>query len=445
MKKRLHFYILTEKMINNRTNIFKNCILLIIFAWIIGLIGLLFAYFIPSNQVKTDTAIEIFKNEGPGPILLRDHLSTRLDNYTDSIMINTASYEGDESFINQVLLNFHNEMSGETPFESFINTSSTLPQISVNYARYWHGYLPVIKPLLCIFDYSYLRIINYILQLTLVILISVKMLLCKLNQYIIPFWGMYATLSPIALGKSLQYSTMFYVISFVILIILCSKSRVNEAKTIYFMIIVGCITSYFDFLTYPIVSMCVSLVFLELISENSKKTYYESFKMIIISSVSWSIGYVGMWAGKWILASWFTDYNVIKDAILSGIYRMSSDVYDSGFYEKITPFTSLQKNIMVLVSPLYFFLGLLLIILIVIQSKFSINNSNKNTLKNRLFSFGLIGFIPILWLLIMCNHSYVHSWMTYRNLSSSVLAWGCAFIELLNYRMKKESKQNVNY
>ncbi len=419
----------------------KKIIIIQLTAWIIGMLGLLFVYCIPSSKLKTKSAVNIFQTEGPGPILYKEHLSTRLDNYTDSIMINTACYDGNESLVNKAMLNYHYETYGESPFYSFINDTPTLCKRSVSYARYWHGYLLVLKPLLCIFEYSSLRRINFFLQITLFACIALMMYFRKLKQYILPILGMYIVLSPITIGKSLQYSTMFYITTFTIIYLLYKNYSFKDKDYLfYFMLIVGCITSYFDFLTYPIVSLCVSLVFLGLNSNNSEITGKEAVESIIIGSASWAIGYIGMWAGKWIFASLLTDNNVIKDAILSAIYRLSRETSDSGIYEKINTLLCLKNNITILVSPLYLLIGVSWTVFISIISKFTFSRcTNENTIKIRIIYFLLIGFIPLLWIILMCNHSFVHSWMTYRNLSSSVLAWECALVELTNYYRIKQA------
>ena len=43
--------------------------------------------------------IDVLKNEGKYPLLIDGYISTRLDNYTDAIMILTALYEDEEKSV----------------------------------------------------------------------------------------------------------------------------------------------------------------------------------------------------------------------------------------------------------------------------------------------------------------------------------------------------------
>ena len=169
----------------------ENCIWILLVAWMVGFVALLLVYAIPAHMVKAESAIKTFSAEGPGPILHEGYISTRLDNYSDSWMINTAQYEGPEPLGHKALLNYHYEKEGKTPFDSFILSIEAKNEMkSVSYARYWHGYLLILKPLLCFFDYATIRTMNGCVQLILILWIILKMASSEWKRLILPFLGM---------------------------------------------------------------------------------------------------------------------------------------------------------------------------------------------------------------------------------------------------------------
>src|SRR3990167_10964141 len=117
--------------------------------------------YIPSKLLKHNIgeSIKTLKMEGTYPsfgLLFRQIV---LDNFTDSIILNTA-YSVDET--QPIMSAFTNNRFMET--DNAINQIDNLesnylnkPGIQVRYERYWHGYLVFVRPLLTIFSYSSVR------------------------------------------------------------------------------------------------------------------------------------------------------------------------------------------------------------------------------------------------------------------------------------------------
>lgn len=57
-------------------------------------------------------------------------------------------------------------------------------------------------------------------------------------------------------------------------------------------------------------------------------------KELCSSTIAWGIGYVGMWMGKWVIASLFTDENIIYDAVKQIKFR-SGNTYKEETYTYI--------------------------------------------------------------------------------------------------------------
>ena len=65
-------------------------------------------------------------------------------------------------------------------------------------------------------------------------------------------------------------------------------------------LIIGMVTVYFDFLTTETLSILVSLLFIVHVSKKQRK---EKWMLAAKTCVAWLIGYLGMWAMKWVIAS----------------------------------------------------------------------------------------------------------------------------------------------
>ena len=87
----------------------------------------------------------------------------KADNFTDTYMLNIAA-SADENHAVDCALSNYTFTSGDPDTMAFDterlakHDSSDLSRDS--YARYWHGYLVFLRPLLTITDYSGIRIIN---------------------------------------------------------------------------------------------------------------------------------------------------------------------------------------------------------------------------------------------------------------------------------------------
>ena len=61
------------------------------------------------------------------------------------------------------------------------------PAPESNYGRYWHGYLAVFKPMLSIFTYEQLRVVNAVWVAALGLTVAALMWRRGLRRYILPF------------------------------------------------------------------------------------------------------------------------------------------------------------------------------------------------------------------------------------------------------------------
>lgn len=410
---------------------------IVVICAILGVVALVITYFIPQEAMYEnvkESAI-VLHNEGLGAHVWETISETMLDNYTDGLMINVSYTETDDG-IRDILLGTWTEVDGINPMESLyevIALANDDYQI-INYGRYWHGYQIILRPLLCFFTYADIRQLNMFIQLALVFALVYILAKSKDKMLIFPFLGMYAFLSPVALFSSFQYSACFYVMMVALIGLFGLKKYINDMNRIYLFLLVGILTAFFDFLTYPFITLGVPLIAYLASDDECLIFFKKSIKEISFNTVSWGIGYVGMWASKWVIASVFTNENVISNAVEKIKFRSGH------FSHRDTWLSTMKLNLSVCNKIV------LLLIFILLAVFFIINRiKNYRSMHMRVcpgtFTILFVSGYPLIWYYFSMEHSSCHSYFTWRELAISV--FGILAIGVVNLQKKAVCPQKA--
>lgn len=393
-----------------------------IVALILGLMAatilMLLINLLPEKAMKQHIteSVKVMEQEQDYHEVIPGMISSRLDNFTDSIMLVSSAHKAETGLIDRTMNGYRVLYEGKTPSETLAAYGTGEEGYSVSpYSRYWHGYQIILKPLLLFFNYQEIRYLNMCLQFLLIIGIVIEMVKKKMGIYIFSYMVMLFSLMPFSIGLSLQFSSVFYITNIAVYILLKWFEIIKEKKNFFlFFLIVGMLTSFMDLLTYPLVTLGIPLVFYFLLME--KKTLLYNVIKTVKYSIIWAIGYIGMWSGKWIIGSILLRKNIITDAIDALLNRTSSETADASF----THWSVIEKNTGAMFStPVkLLFLGTLLILLVVLICKTI--RDKKNYFAN--WHYLLIACMPIAWYIVAANHSYMHFWFTYRELSILIFA-----------------------
>lgn len=380
---------------------------------IVGAFLLIIVYTIPTDLMYDNLcdSIEIFSTEGMHRHLIYGYYFTDLDNSTDSIMLNIATYASEESPIHLAMNN------PRLTYDDMNNVQALAQSVYggenahiTNYSRYWHGYLVLLKPLLLMFSYQEIRIINMIVQFILLIFV-LNLLSEKVGKkYMYAFSIAVLTLNPGALALSLQYSDIYYISLLSMAVLLMYNEWLKEGRDRYLMLFLlsGISTAFFDFLTYPIVTLGFLLVtYLLLNNCTLKKNIYE----IAFFSCSWLYGYIGMWAGKWIMASIFTSDNVLRDAFDNILFRLNGDVGG----ESVSWSEVIAVNIDVIINKPIFILCVVSFIMLMLYAL--LKKCHLRFDYKLLIPLSCICLYPFFWYSTVKNHSINHYPYAYRNLA----------------------------
>lgn len=394
----------------------------IIISCLLGVFLLSIVYLLPIDPIENNVRESsiIFNQEGMYPKLF-DWCTSKLDNSTDSIMMLEAANRSYEPLINRVMLMYRGNVGGQVPFYSLIERYINNKQFNGvdTYARYWHGYLVILKPLLFIMNYGSIRILNGLMQLIVNCIVIYLLYKNNYKEYIIAYIISILMLMPIALAYSLQFSSCFYLFSLTNIAVLYFSKKEDFNNYWIIFLFSGILTAYFDFLTYPMAVVSIPLVLYLIIKRNDN--LITKLINVISNGFVWCISYVSMWASKWVLSSIFTNENVIADGINSLVQRTQNYIVDIN--SSINTFEVIGKNM----SKFFTTPFTVLFILYIIYSLFMIISKKKSFDYKVAFSFLLMSLIPFAWYILAVNHSAIHEYFTCKTLVISVFALMCMF------------------
>jgi len=300
---------------------------------------------------------------------------------------------------------------------------------SFEYARYWNGYISIIRVLLLIMNIQEIRIL---LNTVIIILSTILCYLMarKVNKYsAILFLAGLISADYFVIGFS-THECFIFLITLIASIIILAKEKIN-LKVILF--IVGSVTNFLDLLSAPIITYAIPLMVYFMAG---KKSYSikETLSIFITSSIAWLIGYALTWGLKWVIIDIIYQRGIILKSLQQVLYRSIGKSY--GYID------ILFRNI-VMCNPI----GILLSIIITSWAIFY-NSTKKGVEKINLkaaLPYILISVIPFAWYFAIRNHSYRHYYFAYRNLFVSFVALGIAFSNIIILKNKGEKNDNISY
>ena len=411
---------------------FLRIVIGVVLSVLIGAALMIFVYALPNERAVENIreALPLYEREGTYPSwALGEH--SKLDNFTDAIMLLEIIHPTTDS-INAAMLNPRFGLTQkEEPVEALIKIlrgdSSGLSEII--YPRYWHGYLVIIKPLLMTMKANHLRMF---FAYAIFILFVVALLMTQKilgTPYALSLAAAVMILNLVSVSMSFQFAPI-YLITMAAIIFMLKKNRrlFDDDLYNYFFAAVGILIAFFDFLTYPIFSVCMLLSFWyvmnrrELVDEKLSAI----LKMMSGLLISWGIGYGGMWSGKWLVSQILTGYNTFANAIhQAAVYsRVENDLANAGW--QITSLGAIQRNIAVLghgTIKIFLFAAIIFMLYIFISRR-------KFLTRRKILPYLFPAALPFVWYATLSGHSHIHAFFTYRSLAATVFALFCMATEI---------------
>lgn len=353
-----------------------------------------------------------------------EYIRTKRETYTDAIMVQNAidHVEGKNVF-EHAMWAYHHDLEPEfwTPEASlvaFCNTDDTSQMYVHEYSRYWHGYLVYLKPLLLIFSWTGIVYGGVILQVGLLLAIFAVAFCKKYTSICIPMLVGVFFLKPVLLLSSLTMAVCFIITLSTVLFILLKHEKLEEkGKYPDLFLIVGIVVAYFDFLTYPVVALGFPLCVYFLIKK--EESIRANIKKVIAYSIYWGIGYVGMWAMKWVIADITLHTGTIKDALWSIIGRTEAiggrPRMNGGFYV-------ISLNLQEYDWIGYTIVAIIVAVLALLTVIAAIRKVSVKPLLPMIVALTIIFCIPFVWIIVVQHHSALHARFTFRIIGIATMA-----------------------
>lgn len=407
---------------------------------ILGYLLLIAAYAIPQEWMRPQLleSIRLFDGsdgtrEEMDETLIKGYPSTWLDNTSDGFFLQYAAYEGEEPLYRRALLNpRYVAQEHSTPGAELIQYMTQGPEEMnrVNLSRYWHGYLVVLKPLLCFFSYQDIRMLNMIVQGGLLLWLVHMMYRRGLQRYLPALGTAILALTPFVLPLNMHYSVVCILALLGMIAVLYAPRRMGS--TMLFGLL-GIATSYFDMLTYPLLSFGLPAVLWLLSNQNEGGS--NALRTLIRIGLAWLAGYVCMWAGKWLLVAAGASVSEALTALEAFSIRSSG--------EEFGRMQTVLRNIQVLWRKPFKVLAVCAAaVLFAALIRRAVRKEALCAPVSPMLALSLLGvaLLPLAWYFLLPNTNHVHYFFMHRALSVTVFAGLAMLTELF---VKAERKNEV--
>lgn len=370
----------------------------------IGLIALFLVAmtlaFSPSNKViqpQVDAANKTWAREGQYPRLNSQDVGSQLDNYTDKIMVS-------ETIKDQT-----------NPFKAGLSIGG--------YARYWHGYMVWLRPMMMVMSLSAIRQV-YALVLIVLLAITFYLIGQKLDIFVMIGFALALMFQRLfAMFISMQYANVTIVMLVACIYLLAINNEKFSAWRPYlFFLIVGSVTNFIDLLTFPLLTFGIPLLFIfyrQQILNGNNSSFPKYLKMAVLGGISWLSGYALTWLSKWGIASLVLRRNIVKEALDEIIFRTQG--VGRGAVVPPDRMQALRANLSFEFSKANVSFVLLALITASIFVIWELVHHRKIIISWQFIAIVVLtSLLPYVWYLVLANHSQIHFWFTFREQMISV-------------------------
>ncbi len=418
-------------------NKIKNIAIILAGSALLGTLLLVLVFCIPTDRIRTNVAesvdrILVSSEEfSDNPFL--QHVIQNKESYTDSIMVQYAFEKiAGKNAYEHAMWAYHYDLeegiwASEESLRAVLEGKDPSEMYLREYSRYWHGYLLYLKPLLLIFSWEQLVWLELLAQVVMLVVVAALSLKRKVPGAAPAIAAGLLFMKPELMMVSLTMSVCL-IITLGAIIFQLNKGDWLAKKGWYpeFFLCVGILTSYFDFLTYPVVTLGLPLGIWFLVAE--RESIFAAVKRIIGYSFCWGVGYAGMWASKWVIADITLQTGTIRDAVWNVIGRTEAiggrPRVNGGFYV-------LSLNIQEYDSVIYAVMaGVLIVLAVITIVRAFCKKVPVKAIVETVVPFLIIGVIPFAWILVVQHHSALHARFTFRILGVAAFALACMTIKM---------------
>lgn len=390
---------------------------------------LMLTAFIPrkSIQKNMEKSAEYFSSHPLFDHVTANAFLSRQDNYADCILTNIIYCIDNNNLVKSLVSASYYNPVDEPVNDSFFYVVNNDVSPNVEYSRYWHGSMVLLRPMYIFADIVQIRIIIGIIILILTLIFEILLFRNGLKTfgicYIISLLAMSAWMSAICI----EYAMPFLILSveLVAFEVAINRGANKEMALLMTLLCSAIVTAFMDFLTTETITFTVvyCLFIISKAKSNELKELKEEFRFFIQSGVVWTIGYSAMYALKWLISIVVLG----KDSFMESIQMVALRINGAATlgneqgamvvsnWERISG--ALWRNIGC-IFPFRDELSLrgtlvaFAICAFIVFSLWYVFRNEKN--HNICICLLWVSLIPYIRFLMINNHSYIHFFFTYR-------------------------------
>ena len=433
---------MTEKI--KETSALKTAvrvILTFIFTAAVCMVLLFITALIPKERIADSVkeSADYFYEQELFPCIIDKQFNTRQDNYADSILVNIMYHISAENPMHSLIKAAYYNPEMENVNVSLYESMQEDKEPNVEYSRYWHGGMVLLRPLFVFTGIEGARMLLGIALFALTAAVSI--ILWKKKERLLSVCYILANLivQVWVCAFCVEYITTFLIMNAVILILLFlfykRRSREEfEKNSMYLMAAAGVCTCFFDFLTTETITITVPLLIILILKFHADEL--EDMKSEIIHLVRhgiiWGASYGGMFLLKWLIAAVVLGKAAFLGALTSagerigGTVRLGNTNLDpeaDGLQRFVGALASNQgclfpfREIMSTAQGMFAFGGIVFLCFCIIYLF-----RGKNFSPKFIALCMLLSCVPYVRYIVIANHAYIHYFFTYRAQIVTIIA-----------------------
>ena len=285
----------------------------------ISVVFLTLGLFLPQTPIHEHTVVssELLMQEGTYPKIGDGAPSATLDNFTDAHIL-AESHAMSSADWKTIFSNPRYKLedpAATTVDELYAYVHGEITESTGNYIRYWMGFRTIIRLLLVFLNYGQIR--RYLALAFFTLLTAVA---CSLGKRIgikaaFLFVLSILCMRPYVIVLNLQYSCCFLIAMTAMLLV--PRMCAHPDKDIYYFLVLGMATMFFDFYSTPIITFGLPFLYLYMLRRKNHQSHTVDIFSTCKCAAAWFIGYVGMWISKLLITSVFTDIHGLQNGFTS--------------------------------------------------------------------------------------------------------------------------------
>lgn len=292
------------------------------------------------------------------------------------------------------------------------------PVVATPYYRYWHGYVLITRPMLAFADLPALRLVMATLLFA-----SFGWLLWAIHRTL-GTWPAVAFGVPMLLASDLVAlpESLTHAISWTVMFA-CSALGFRLARKGPWVIAAwaaysGAVFVFVDFLTNPPAAVVLILLAVLSVGVADRWSPRTAGRRATLAGGMWLIGYAATWATKWLISAAFFGVGEVTRHItemvsfrLSGTYTEVSDDFGAAVGKNWNTWMAQSAATSVVVAAS--------LAVCLVCSVLLLRDPGR---LHYLLLYALAASAPLVWFVVVSNHSQIHAWFTFRSLPAAL---GC--------------------